>query len=189
MKSISLFILLYFCAWSSSSLASEMSTVQNMKSAGAGLSYVIPFGDIGDYFKSGFAYNLSLSKNLGTYSVGDFSLAGTLSHFSLRSDDIRESSKLKMWNLSIGIDQDFYTNSWIRCVFSLRPEFYYWAVTNNMSEAYKNTDKGVLLGLRSGLTFSLGSPGALNVEIQISVHTPQMKNAYLDTGLGFAKTF
>ncbi len=161
----------------------------NSREVGANLSYVIPSGDIADYFKSGFGYQLSGFQKLGLDPLGAYSAGISLNYYPLKSDDIRESSKLRLYALSCGLYQNFYESFWFQSSVFLSPEFMYWVVYHNLGSNYPSSDRGGFFALRSGLKLSFLVYKDFYIDALVATHAPSLnyKNALFEMGIGIAQ--
>ena len=118
-KSIGQFIGLYLCLFSfTHALHAETVSLATMntnpKAVSAGISYLIPLGNVADYYKHNFGYNVSYEHLLTENGLGSFGFDSSLNYYALKSDDIREFSRLHMFMFSAGVNQALYENSWFK---------------------------------------------------------------------------
>lgn len=157
---------------------------------GFGLSYVALLGNLRDYFKDGFTYNANGMWEIPKLWEGLF-LGSSVDYAPLKGDDIRESSSLRLYSLSLGLDQELARLSWYGLFVSLRPEITYWTVRNKLGRNYSGFDKGNFRSALLGLTHSFNVSSLFEIEFFSFAHFPEMSmaNVYFDMGLRLAKNF
>ena len=180
-------LLYIFLLGSSPIFASETSSE---KSLGLRLSYTVHLGNIRDYFKNNFAYGLDGRWEVYEDALGKVYLGTGLQYMALKSDDIRESSSLKLLSLNIGLDQVLNKNDWYALLLSLRPELTRWWVNNNLSRDY-NSDTGSHWGFIFGLNNKFYVAREFSIYCPLLIHSQQLSlsNIYFDVGIGIEKSF
>jgi len=160
------------------------------KRLGLGLSYTALFGNLRDYFKDGVSYNINGLWEIPKLWEGLY-IGSSVDYAPLKGDDIRESTSLRLYSISLGLDKEFFKISWYSLFISLRPEITYWTVRNHLGRNYASSDKGNFRSLLVGLTNSFNISSLFEVEFFIFSHIPEihLTNVYFDLGLRIAKNF
>lgn len=170
--------------------ALSMPAFAEQKRAGLGFNYVYLQGDLQDYFHNGYGYSASGLWELPSLRENLF-LGGNILYLPLKSDDIRESSALKLFNIGIGPDYKVFNVSWYELFLTVKPEYTYWNIKNKLSRDFDAHDSSSFWGFETGMTNAFLISDLFEIEAALLLHLPDfnINNVYYDVGIRLAKSF